>query len=77
MFERDGHRCRNCGKAGRLECDHIVPLAKGGAPLDPANLQTLCRSCHIEKTRAENCRPPPPGQAEWRAMVAELVNVKC
>ena len=42
-FERDGWRCVECGKAGRLEADHIVPLKRGGDPWDPANLQSLCR----------------------------------
>ena len=26
VFERDGYRCRHCGKTGALECDHIKPL---------------------------------------------------
>ena len=51
VFERDGWRCRTCGKAGRLEADHVVPISKGGDPWDMANLQTLCRGCHIEKHR--------------------------
>ena len=48
MFERDGYRCQatGCGKAGRLEAHHVVHLAKGGSN-DPANVQTLCRDCHI------------------------------
>ena len=25
ILKRDGYRCRACGKAGRLEVDHIVP----------------------------------------------------
>ena len=49
VFERDGYRCRECGKSGRLECDHIRPLHLGGAQWDPANLQALCRGCHIAK----------------------------
>lgn len=49
IFDRDGYRCRACGKAGRLECDHKKPLHEGGAQWDPANLQTLCRGCHIAK----------------------------
>ena len=33
VFERDGYRCVCCGKAGRLECDHIIPLPQvGGRP---------------------------------------------
>ena len=58
VFERDGYRCRSCGKAGRLEADHIKPLHKGGRPYDPANLQTLCRTCHIRKTADENRHDP-------------------
>ncbi len=30
--------------------DHIVSRRRGGAPFDPANLQTLCHSHHTEKT---------------------------
>ena len=61
VFERDGYRCRKCGKAGRLECDHVVPVAQGGAPYDPANLQTLCRGCHILK----HTRPVPKERQDW------------
>ena len=30
--------------------DHIVPINKGGAPLDLNNLQSLCNHCHAVKT---------------------------
>ena len=30
--------------------DHVVPLAAGGAPMDDANLQSLCHQCHAIKT---------------------------
>jgi 5-methylcytosine-specific restriction endonuclease McrA len=52
------NRCRGCGATGRLDYDHIVPLDRGGARLDPANVQPLCRSCHVAKTRREqrNCQ---------------------
>lgn len=71
IFERDGWRCCECGKAGRLEADHIIPLSKGGAPYAPGNLQTLCRSCHIEKTTAES-KPQDPARDAWRELVAEI-----
>ena len=68
ILDRDGWRCTNpeCGRAGRLEVDHIQPLEKGGAMYDPANLQTLCRTCHIAKTAAQNRKPAPADVQEWR-----------
>ena len=73
VFERDDWRCVQCGRAGRLECDHIDRDWRGD-PYDPANLQTLCRTCHIEKTRQENRRPLTPGEAAWRALVVEMAS---
>ena len=75
IFRRDGWRCRKCGRAGRLECDHVTPLRDGGDPWDMANLQCLCRGCHIAKTRREGGRPRrlTPAEARWRALVAELL----
>lgn len=47
-------------EAGRgLEVDHITPIADGGHPFDPGNLQTLCSQCHSEKTAAENSQRTP------------------
>ena len=63
-----------CGRAGRLECDHINPLERepGQDPFDPNGLQTLCRSCHIAKTAGENRRDPTPAELAWRELVAAL-----
>ena len=47
-------RCQTCGRAARLEIDHIVPLQQGGHATALHNLQALCRRCHITKTRREN-----------------------
>ena len=73
VFERDGWRCRSCGRAGRLECDHIVPLSRGGAPFDLGNAQALCRGCHVTKSRGER---PPKRESElrrrWRALVEAI-----
>ena len=69
VFDRDKHRCRACGKAGRLECDHVVPVNRGGDPWDLANLQALCRSHHILKTRSERGAAVHPEVAAWRALM--------
>lgn len=42
------------GVKGNAVCDHIVPIWQGGDEWDKKNLQTLCVSCHIEKTKIEN-----------------------
>ena len=68
ILDRDGWRCRKCGRAGRLEVDHRLPVIDGGDEWQPANLQTLCRPCHFAKTGAENRarRPVPPEVQAWR-----------
>ena len=75
VLEHDGWRCVECGKAGRLECDHITPLQRepGQDPFDPNGLQTLCRACYIEKTRRENRREPTPAETAWCELVAEML----
>ena len=74
VFERDGWRCVSCGRAGRLECDHVTPMQRepGQDVYDVNGLQTLCRSCHLEKTAGENRRPLTPAELAWRELVAEM-----
>lgn len=49
IYERDHHRCRNCGRrTNDLEIDHIIPIAKGGKS-NYENLQTLCHRCNVKK----------------------------
>ncbi len=53
VLRRDGYRCQGCGRrlrARELEVDHVKELVRGGKPLDPENLQSLCRPCHRAKT---------------------------
>ena len=70
VFDRDGWRCRSCGRAGRLECDHIVPIRRGGAVWDLDNLQALCVNCHIRKSVGEReCQDPE--RDAWRTLVNE------
>ena len=49
IFARDDYTCGYCGRRdGRLECDHIVPVSRGGSNEDD-NLVTACRSCNRAK----------------------------
>jgi 5-methylcytosine-specific restriction endonuclease McrA len=51
VIERDGGRCRICGKdlstvpSWLTEVHHVRPKAEGGLDL-PSNLITLCVMCH-------------------------------
>lgn len=59
-FIRDNFTCQECGyhrmqedrpwlpDLTNLECDHIIPLAKGGRT-EMSNLQTLCKGCNRKK----------------------------
>ena len=71
VFDRDGYRCRACGRAGRLECDHRTPLEQGGAEWDMGNLQSLCRTCHIRKTTGERIEKLPADVRAWRRLIEE------
>ena len=72
VFERDGWRCRTCGRAGRLECDHVRPMHRGGSRWELDNLRTLCRRCHFEKTARERTPEPSPESEAWRELVEAL-----
>lgn len=71
VLERDGWRCQHCGRAGRLEADHIKPLDEGGDPWALDNLQALCKACHQAKTLAERGETQPQVEA-WRALLGRL-----
>lgn len=74
VFDRDGYRCRKCGRPGRLECDHVIPLWKDREqdPYDIEGLQALCVGCHIAKTVSENKKPPSRRVQAWLDLVAEV-----
>ena len=71
---RDGWRCTACGRAARLEVDHVTPIDKGGDPWALDNLQALCggrNGCHAKKTAAENRRQLTADETAWRRLVAQ------
>ena len=69
-FKRDGYRCQQCGKPGRLEAHHIIDLDQGGAEYDLSNIRAYCRDCHI----AHHRKPLSPEREAWRVLVAELLD---
>ena len=73
-IERDGYRCRACGKAaGRFEVDHIVSIAAGGEPYDLENTQTLCVGCHLDKSTRDRGGVPHVPDPAWKRLVDELL----
>ena len=51
VFHRDNFTCRYCGRqppAVILECDHVIPVARGGSN-DEDNLATACFDCNRGK----------------------------
>ena len=80
VLQRDGWKCRTCGRRGRLEVDHIKPQERGQSFVyDLDKLQTLCRGCHIRKTRRENQNRQArrtPERAKWRQLVDELREIR-
>ena len=75
-LRRDGYRCTDCGKAGRMEVHHVKPLWKfpDQDPFFLDGLACLCRGCHIRTTRVENelygFRKAPPNT--WSKHLDEL-----
>jgi len=48
VWNRDSGRCVQCGSNQRLEFDHVIPVALGGAN-SARNLQLLCETCNRSK----------------------------
>lgn len=49
IFKRDDYTCAYCNaRGGRLECDHVIPVSRGGNSND-TNLVTACFPCNRSK----------------------------
>ena len=48
ILEKFNHRCAYCGKDGKLEMDHVIPIT-GGGPTTKDNIVPACRSCNSKK----------------------------
>jgi 5-methylcytosine-specific restriction endonuclease McrA len=76
ILERDGWKCRMCGcdtprslrgttLANAPECDHVIPLSRGGSST-ASNMQCLCRRCNAlkgSKLPCELSQRQPAGDA--------------
>lgn len=75
ILRRDKYKCIRCGSRKGLEVHHIHPLESGGAPFTQANLETLCRDCHLrhhDKTRKPQ-RPKIIGRDEWKEFTRDRI----
>lgn len=83
-FIRDNFTCQKCGyhqmtedrpwlpDISKLECDHIIPLARGGETrMD--NLQTLCRECN----RRKGIKIADDLEREWPRVIPSRDNSSC
>ena len=71
-LDRDGWRCSDCGKAGRLEVHHKTALAKDGKPFDLDNVTSLCSACHLARHTPQRVVV----EARWYNMVNSLLSKK-
>lgn len=60
-YQRESH------PASDLTVDHRIPIAGGGAALDPSNLTVLCRSCNASKGATMVSSEPQTERAKIRA----------
>jgi 5-methylcytosine-specific restriction endonuclease McrA len=75
-LRRDDFKCVKCGTRGRLEVDHIQPVAeRPDLAFELSNVQSLCPWCHVVKTRKEMGLPEPnPERKKWKLLVANMQN---
>ena len=72
VLERDGWHCVQCGRYGRLEVDHILSLESDGELYELSNLQSLCRDCHIRKSKGErSVKVDSPDVRAWKRQLAD------
>ena len=67
-LNRDGYRCRECGRAGRLEVHHLRSLKDGGNHA-LENLRSYCKTHHLEIHR----QPQTASEREWNQLIEELM----
>ena len=69
-MDRAGECCEYCFSIGEIQVHHKTPVSLGGAIWDLANLEVVCRSCHLEAHRKIEAEKMP----EWQRRLYELVD---
>ena len=69
VLKRDGYRCTNCNRPGRLEVHHNYPVHKFPKRdhFDPRHLRSICRTCHFAEHYLAKVLP---ARREWIAYTA-------
>ena len=67
-LDRDAYRCRECGRAGRMQVHHVVSLKDAGTH-DLENLVSYCREHHLDAHR----QPTTASEREWADLLSELM----
>ena len=75
-FRRDNWHCVKCGRRAK-EVDHKLPLSKGGSEFDVNNCQSLCRSCHMQKTIGETKERALHRRIEEEEIKEILLSIRC
>ena len=57
-------RCQRCGRPGRLEVHHPIPLSEGGTHAQP--LEVVCRDCHLSRHHTD------PARLAWALFLREF-----
>ena len=66
LLDLAGWRCADCGKPGKLEISHLLPVWKyPHLEMDPDNCRVRCRGCHLAADR----KPVSADRAAWIAYV--------
>ncbi len=55
MYLKSLGRCDLCGRRGKTEIHHLIPVKRGGTN-DPSNLLVLCKRCHLEADNLNHSR---------------------
>ena len=56
-------RCHLCGQPGADQVDHVIPIALGGDPWDPANLRPAHQQCN--NTKGAKLIGDEPRSRDW------------